>query len=101
MKDWNEGSVWMLNAELCGDNEQWLKYTRCVIWREIDPVAVMKTLIARLYRKRHNISISEFLDLDRKINIFGYIECCYEPFHLTGEEGILNELEEYCRARLA
>jgi len=71
------------------------------MWREIDPVAAMQTLITRLYRKRHNISIREFLDLDHKINILGYIERCYEPFHLTGEEGILDELDEYCRAQLA
>ena len=70
------------------------------MWREIDPVAVMQTQIVRLYRKRHDLSISEFLDLDNKINILGFIERGYELFHLTGEEGILNELDEYCRAQL-
>ena len=71
------------------------------MWREIDPVAVMQTQIARLYCQRHNMNIREFLDLDRKVDILGYIELGYEPFHLTGEEGILDELDEYCRARLA
>jgi hypothetical protein len=71
------------------------------MWREIDPVATMQTQIARLYRQRHNMSIREFLELDRKVNILGYIERGYEPFHLTGEEGILNEVDEYCRERLA
>jgi hypothetical protein len=69
------------------------------MWREIDPVAVMQTQIARLYRKRHNIDIREFLELDRKVNILGHIERGYEPFHLTGEEGILDEIDEYCRER--
>lgn len=71
------------------------------MWKEIDPVAAMQTQIARLYRKRHNIGIKEFLELDRKANILGYIELCYEPFHLTGEEGILNEIDEYCAERLS
>jgi len=71
------------------------------MWREIDPVAVMQTQIARLYRERHNISIEEFLKLDREIDILGFIELGYEPFHLTGEEGILDEVDAYCRARMA
>jgi hypothetical protein len=68
-------------------------------FQETDPVLFMQTQIARLYRRRHNISIREFLELDRKFNILGYIELGYEPFHLTGEEGILNEIDEYCRVR--
>jgi hypothetical protein len=71
------------------------------MWREIDPVAAMQTQIARLYRKRHNMGIREFLDLDRKVNILGYLEIGYEPFHLTGDEGILDEVDYYCRKRLA
>ena len=71
------------------------------MWREIDPVAAMQTQITTLYRKRHNLAIREFIDLDRKINILGYIEMCYEPFHLTGEEGILDELDDYCNERLS
>ena len=70
------------------------------MWREIDPVAAMQTHIARLYRRRHNISIQEFLDLDRKVDILGYIERGYELFHLIGEEGILDEIDEYCNAQL-
>jgi hypothetical protein len=70
------------------------------MWREIDPVAAMQTQIARLYCKRHNISIREFLELDRKMNILGYLEIGYEPFHLTGDEGILDEVDDYCNRRL-
>ena len=71
------------------------------MWREIDPVAAMQTHIARLYRKRHNLGIREFLDLDRKVDILGFIEIGYEPFHLTGDEGILDEIDGYCNERLA
>ncbi|GHT02891.1 hypothetical protein AGMMS50276_32950 [Synergistales bacterium] len=71
------------------------------MWENIDPVACMQTEIARLYRKRHNLNIEEFLDIDRKLNILGYIELCYEPFHLTGEEGILDEVDEYCNNRVS
>jgi hypothetical protein len=70
-------------------------------FKETDPVLFMQTEISRLYRQRHDISISEFNDLDRKINILGFIEIGYEPFHLTGEEGILDEVDNYCRQLLA
>ncbi|MDR1382980.1 MAG: DUF3791 domain-containing protein [Planctomycetaceae bacterium] len=71
------------------------------MWREIDPVATMQMQIARLYRQRHKITIKEFLELDRKTNVLEFIAIGYEPFHLTGEEGILNEVDEYCKERLA
>jgi hypothetical protein len=71
------------------------------MWDKIDPIAAMQTQMTTLYRKRHNLSIKEFLDIDRKVDILGYIELCYEPFHLTGEEGILDEIDEYCLERLA
>jgi hypothetical protein len=32
--------------------------------------------------------------------LLGFIEIGYESFHLTGEEGILDEMDDYCR-RLA
>jgi hypothetical protein len=70
-------------------------------FQETDPVLFMQTQIARLYRQRHNMSIHEFLDLDRKVNILGYIEIGYELFHLTGDEGILDEVDDYCRTQLA
>ncbi|MDR1320043.1 MAG: DUF3791 domain-containing protein [Gracilibacteraceae bacterium] len=56
--------------------------------------------MSRLYRRRHNIGIREFNELDRKIDLLGFIEIGYESFHLTGEEGILDEMDDYCR-RLA
>jgi hypothetical protein len=70
-------------------------------FKEIDPVLLMQAQISRLYRQRHNIGIREFNDLDRKINLLGFIEIGYELFHLTGEEGILDEVDDYCRKRLA
>jgi hypothetical protein len=66
------------------------------MWKEIDPVAVMQVQIARLYCKRHSITIAEFLELDLTMNILDFIEIGYEPFHLTGEEGILDEIDDYC-----
>jgi hypothetical protein len=68
--------------------------------RETDPVLLMQAHIARLYRQRHNMGIREFLDLDRKVDILGFIEIGYEPFHLTGDEGILDEVDAYCREQL-
>ena len=70
-------------------------------FKETDPVLFMQAEISRLYRRRHGISISEFNDVDLKIDILGFIEVGYELFHITGEEGILDEIDDYCRHRLA
>ncbi|MDR1112126.1 MAG: DUF3791 domain-containing protein [Deltaproteobacteria bacterium] len=69
-------------------------------FRETDPVLSMQARIARLYRQRHDMGISEFLDLDRKVDILGFIEIGYGPFHLMGDEGILDEVDDYCSRRL-
>jgi hypothetical protein len=64
-----------------------------------DPVLYLQMQTARLYRKRHALEIHEFLELDSDIDVLGYIELGYESFHLTGEEGVLDELDEYVAAR--
>ncbi len=67
---------------------------------ETNPVLFMQAHISRLYRERHGMSIQEFNELDGKIDLLGFIEIGYEPFHLTGDEGILDELDDYCDKRL-
>jgi hypothetical protein len=66
---------------------------------ETDPILFMQAQIARLFRERHNMSIDNFNELDSKIHILRFIEIGYEPFHLTGEEGILDEMDEYCKIK--
>jgi len=41
----------------------------------------------------------EFLKLDKKVDILGFIREGYGVFHLMGDEGILNEIEDYVREK--
>ena len=61
----------------------------------IDPVAFLQISISRLFMERHNLSPTEFLALNERKDILGFLRLGYEPFHLTGDEGILDELDEY------
>ena len=61
----------------------------------LNQVLYLQTEIARLYMKRHDLAPAEFLELDRKYGILEFLETGYEPFHLTGPEGVLNEVEDY------
>jgi hypothetical protein len=61
----------------------------------------MQIRVANLYRKAHNMSLGEFIKLDRKTDILPFIADAYEPFHLTGDPGILEEVDEYVREALA
>ena len=65
----------------------------------LDPVIYMQVEITNLYMDRHDLSPDEFLLLDDRCNILAFIEECYEPFHLTGNEGILYEIENYISAQ--
>ena len=61
----------------------------------INPVAFLQIHISRLFMERHNLSPEDFLALDARKDILGFLRLGYEPFHLTGDEGILEELDSY------
>ena len=63
----------------------------------INQVAHLLTEIAHAYMRERNINISEFRELDHKFNILYFIETGYEPFHLTGTQGVIDEIDDYIR----
>jgi hypothetical protein len=65
----------------------------------LNQVTHLQTEIAHAYMRQHNITPAEFVGLDRKYDILRFIEIGYEPFHLTGTQGVLNEVEDYIRGR--
>ena len=65
----------------------------------MNQVLYMQAGIANMYMKKHKLTPGEFLKLDKKFDILGFIQEGYEPFHLMGDKGILNELEEYVKAK--
>jgi hypothetical protein len=64
-------------------------------FENFDHVLYMQIRVANLYRKAHNLSISEFLKLDRETDLLPFVADAYEPFHLTGDPGILEEVDDY------
>ena len=67
----------------------------------INPVAYLQIHISRLFMERHGLSPKDFLILNEKTDILGFLRLGYEPFHLTGDEGILEELDAYVYGRSA
>jgi hypothetical protein len=67
----------------------------------INQVLFLQIEIANEYMKRYNLSLDEFIELDEKYAILEFIEDGYEPFHLTGTEGILEEVHEYIKEQRA
>ena len=61
----------------------------------INPVAFLQVHISRLFMERHGLSPKEFLEIDATKDILGFLRLGYEPFHVTGDEGILEELDNY------
>jgi hypothetical protein len=61
----------------------------------IDDSLYLTVRLARKFMERHGLSVQQFLDLDRECGILSFLEAGYEPFHLTGDEGILDELDAY------
>jgi hypothetical protein len=50
-------------------------------------------------KRRHNLTPAEFVELDKKYNILHFLEIGYEPFHLTGTQGVVEEVEEYIKIK--
>ena len=63
----------------------------------MDQILFMQAGIANMYMKKHGLSPREFLKLDKKLDILGFIHEGYESFHLMGDKGILSEVEDYIR----
>ena len=61
----------------------------------IDPVAFLQAHISRMFMERHRLTPEAFLTLDAQKDILGFLRLGYEPFHLTGDEGVLEELDTY------
>ena len=62
--------------------------------RGFNYVAYYQVGIARKYMRRHNLTPLQFVERDRRYHILHFLEIGYEPFHLTGDEGVLDELDE-------
>jgi hypothetical protein len=50
-------------------------------FENFDHVLYMQIRVANLYRKAHNLSISDFLQLDRETDLLPFVTDAYEPFH--------------------
>jgi len=64
-------------------------------YKHLDNATYLQTQIANLYIRRHGITPQEFIMLDAEYDVLGFLRDGYEPFHLTGAEGVLREVEEY------
>ena len=41
------------------------------------------------------MGVEDFLSLNKRKDILGFLRLGYEPFHLTGDEGVLEEMDAY------
>lgn len=64
---------------------------------KLNQVAHLQTEIAHAYMREHNLQPADFVELDQKYGILRFIENGYEPFHLTGTQGVVEEVEDYIR----
>ena len=66
-------------------------------FKDFDHVLYMQIRVANLYRNAHGMSIDDFIVLDRQTDLLQFVADAYEPFHLTGDSGILEEVDDYVR----
>ena len=61
----------------------------------IDPVVFLQAHFSIMFMERHMLHPQEFLELQKEKDILGFLRLGYEAFHLTGDEGVLEELDSY------
>jgi hypothetical protein len=64
---------------------------------KLNQVAHLQTEVAHAYMRERNLKPADFVDLDRKYGILRFIENGYEPFRLTGTQGVIDEIDDYVR----
>jgi hypothetical protein len=64
-------------------------------YKNLDGKTYLQVLISNLYIREHGITPQEFVRLDDECDVLGFLRDGYEPFHLTGELGVLREVEDY------
>jgi hypothetical protein len=60
-----------------------------------NPKTFFQVQIANLFIRKHGITPREFVKIDDECDVLGFLLDGYEPFHITGEQGVLREVEEY------
>jgi len=66
---------------------------------DFDQVIYLQFVVSNEYMRRHKLTPKQFLELDEKKHILRYVAIGYESFHLTGLEGIMEDVEEYISVR--
>jgi hypothetical protein len=64
---------------------------------KLNQVAHLQTEIAHAYMRERNLTPADFVELDRRYGILRFIANGYEPFHLTGTQGVIDEVDDYIR----
>ena len=62
---------------------------------KLNQVAHLQTEIAHTYMRERNLKPADFIELDSKYGILRFIANGYDPFHLTGTQGVIDEVEDY------
>ena len=52
-----------------------------------------------IYKSRKNLSGKQAIELFRRYEIIDYIFSCYEALHTTGENYIIEDIDEFIKAR--
>jgi hypothetical protein len=55
----------------------------------------MQLTLIPILSKAWNKSFSELSDIFKKYDILSYIDVCYEKFNSTGNQGIIEDLQDY------
>ncbi|MDR1663688.1 MAG: DUF3791 domain-containing protein [Clostridiales bacterium] len=63
----------------------------------INQIAYLQAEIAHAYMRQYDLKPAEFVELDNKYDILRFIETGYESFHLTGTQGVIDEVDDYIR----
>ena len=63
--------------------------------KRINNTIYLMHIITQLYIKKHKISISDFLELDKKVGIYDYIQKCPDVFDGLPDKEIIKLVEEY------
>ena len=75
--------------------DEYIQYNRNEFSRETVYNDDLKVMLVEKLRHKWKMSIEEFLAVDEKYRILEYIQLDYYRLHLTGDDGMVEIIEQY------
>ena len=65
----------------------------------LDEVLYMEVRVFRRFLNKYKIKAKDAYHIFEENDIWGYIEACYETLHMSGDDYVINDIQEILQSK--